>query len=121
MYKNDGKFITTYNEDAYLLHSIFKYKLVPEGKNEKCGFPKTIEDKITSKLEELNISYEIYYQKELESLKDYKKKNKYNKYLEEALLQVEIDKKIDLIKYKLSRLSLEEINKELEKIINTLS
>lgn len=120
LYKNDGKFITCYNDDAYILHSIFGYKLVGEGKNNKLGFPSTVIDKIIDKLDSLSINYEIYYKKELESSKDFKKKNNYQKYLEQGLLQVEIDKKVDLIKYKLSRLDLKEVNKELEKILDVL-
>ncbi len=120
LYKNDGKFITCYNDDAYILHSIFGYKLVGEGKNDKLGFPSTVIDKIIDKLDSLSINYEIYYKKELESSKDFKKKNNYQKYLEQGLLQVEIDKKVDLIKYKLSRLDLKEVNKELEKILDIL-
>lgn len=120
LYKNDGKFITCYNDDAYILHSIFSYKLVGEGKNDKLGFPSTVIDKIIAKLDSLSINYEIYYKKELESSKDFKKKNNYQKYLEQGLLQVEIDKKVDLIKYKLSRLDLKEVNKELEKILDIL-
>lgn len=120
LYKNDGRFITCYNDDAYILHSIFGYKLVGEGKNDKLGFPSTVIDKIIDKLDSLSINYEIYYKKELESSKDFKKKNNYRKYLEQGLLQVEIDKKVDLIKYKLSRLDLKEVNKELEKILDIL-
>lgn len=120
LYKNDGKFITCYNDDAYILHSIFGYKLVGEGKNDKLGFPSTVIDKIIDKLDSLSINYEIYYKKELESSKDFKNKNNYQKYLEQGLLQVEIDKKVDLIKYKLSRLDLKEVNKELEKILDVL-
>ena len=120
LYKNDGKFITCYNDDAYILHSIFGYKLVGEGKNDKLVFPSTVIDKIIDKLDSLSINYEIYYKKELESSKDFKKKNNYQKYLEQGLLQVEIDKKVDLIKYKLSRLDLKEVNKELEKILDVL-
>lgn len=118
--KNDGKFVLAYNDDAYILHSIFNYKLVREGSKDKCGFPSTIIDKIIEKLEELNISYEIYYKNTLESIKDYKKKNTYEKHLKDALIQVEIDKKIDLIKYKLSRLPLENVNKQLETMLNTI-
>lgn len=120
LYKNDGKFITCYNDDAYILHSIFGYKLVVEGKNDKLGFPSTVIDIIIDKLDSLSINYEIYYKKKLESSKDFKKKNNYQKYLEQGLLQVEIDKKVDLIKYKLSRLDLKEVNKELEKILDIL-
>ena len=121
LYKNDGKFITCYNDDAYILHSIFGYKLVGEGKNDKLGFPSTVIDKIIDKLDSLSINYEIYYKKELESSKDFKKKNNYQKYLDQGLLQVEIDKKVDLIKYKLSRLDLKDVNKELEKILDVLN
>ena len=120
LYKNDGKFIVCYNDDAYILHSIFGYKLVGEGKNDKLGFPSTVIDKITEKLDSLTINYEIYYKKELESSKNFKKKNSYQKYLDLGLLQVEVDKKVDLIKYKLSRLDLKEVNKELEKILDIL-
>ena len=118
--KQIGKFINVYNDDAYILHSIFGYKLVGEGKNDKLGFPSTVIDKIIDKLDSLSINYEIYYKKELESSKDFKKKNNYQKYLDQGLLQVEIDKKVDLIKYKLSRLDLKEVNKELEKILDIL-
>lgn len=120
LYKNDGKFITCYNDDAYILHSIFGYKLVGEGKNDKLGFPSTVIDKIIDKLDSLSINYEIYYKKKLESSKEFKKKNNYQKYLDQGLLQVEIDKKVDLIKYKLSRLDLKDVNKELEKILDVL-
>lgn len=120
LYKNDGKFIICYNDDAYILHSIFGYKLVGEGKNDKLGFPSTVIDKIIDKLDSLSINYEIYYKKKLESSKDFKKKNNYQKYLDQGLLQVEIDKKVDLIKYKLSRLDLKDVNKELEKILDVL-
>lgn len=120
LYKNDGKFIVCYNDDAYILHRIFGYKLVGEGKNDKLGFPSTVIDKITEKLDSLMINYEIYYKKELESSKDFKKKNSYQKYLDLGLLQVEVDKKVDLIKYKLSRLDLKDVNKELEKILDIL-
>lgn len=120
LYKNDGKFIVCYNDDAYILHSIFGYKLVGEGKKDKLGFPSTVIDKITEKLDSLMINYEIYYKKELESSKDFKKKNSYQKYLDLGLLQVEVDKKVDLIKYKLSRLDLKDVNKELEKILDIL-
>ena len=44
----------------------------------------------------------------------------YQKYLDLGLLQVEVDKKVDLIKYKLSRLDLKDVNKELEKILDIL-
>ena len=73
LYKNDGKFITCYNDDAYILHSIFGYKLVGEGKNDKLGFPSTVIDIIIDKLDSLSINYEIYYIKELESSKYFKK------------------------------------------------
>ena len=120
LYKNYEKFITCYNEDAYILHSIFNYKRVGEGKHDKLGFPSTIIDKIIEKLEELSINYQIYYKKELEISKDFQENNTYQKYLNEGLLQVEIDKKVDLIKYKLNRLSLEEVNKQLENILDIL-
>lgn len=120
LYKNDGKFVTCYNEDAYILHSIFEYKLVAEGKNDKLGFPSSIIDKIIEKLEKLSINYQIYYKREVETIKDFKENNNYQKYLDEGLLQVEIDKKVDLIKYKLNRLTLDEVNKQLEKILDIL-
>ncbi len=120
LYKNDGKFVTCYNEDAYILHSIFEYKLVVEGKNDKLGFPSSIIDKIIEKLEKLSINYQIYYKREVETIKDFKENNNYQKYLDEGLLQVEIDKKVDLIKYKLNRLTLDEVNKQLEKILDIL-
>lgn len=51
---------------------------------------------------------------------DFQEENNYQKYLEEGLLQVEIDKTVDLIKYKLNRLNLIDINKKLEKILEII-
>jgi len=120
LYRNDGKFVYAYNEDAYIIHSIFNYKLLREGNKDKCGFPYTVMDKVIEKLEELNISYEIYYKNVREKDKDYKRKNSYCLYYEDSLLQVEIDKKIDLIKYKLERLDKKELNKKIENILNII-
>lgn len=61
-----------------------------------------------------------YIIKKIRTAKDFKKKNNYYKYLDTGLLQIKIDKKIDLIKYKLSRLDLKDVNKELEKILDVL-
>ena len=117
LYRNDGKFVVCYNESAYLLHNIFDYKLVREGKKDKLGFPWTVLDNVIKKLTELKINYQIYYKKELESFKDFANVNNYEKYLEDGLLRLEIDKKIDLIQYKLKRMSLKDINGKLEEIM----
>ena len=120
LYCNDGKFVICYNDDAYVLHKIFGYKIIGEGKNDKLGFPNIVLEKLSTKLANLNINYRIYYKKELESFMDFQEENNYQKYLEEGLLQVEIDKKVDLIKYKLNRLNLIDINKKLEKILEII-
>ena len=95
--KNDGKFVLAYNDDAYILHSIFNYKLVREGTKDKCGFPSTIIDKIIEKLEELNISYEIYYKNTLESIKDYKTLLIYSETENPDLLIDEVQKELNEI------------------------
>ena len=84
------------------------------------SFPNIVLEKLSTKLANLNINYRIYYKKELESFMDFQEENNYQKYLEEGLLQVEIDKKVDLIKYKLNRLNLIDINKKLEKILEII-
>jgi len=119
IYKNDSKFVSAYNEDAYILHMIFNYKIVSEGPNEKCGFPKETIYKVIDKLEELNISYEIYYKKELDDSK-YFDNSSYDEFYNKSLLQIEADKKIDLIQYKLKHLNQDDLNKTLDSILNIL-
>lgn len=63
LYRNDGKFVICYNDDAYVLQKIFGYKIIGEGKNDKLGFPNIVLEKLSTKLANLNINYRIYYKK----------------------------------------------------------
>ncbi len=113
MYKNSGKFFNTYNEDALLINYLLGYKLL-DGK--RAGFPDIALEKVTSKLEECNISYTVNYLDKEPIKKDFRKRNAYHKYLKEAKEKIDFKTKVDLILLKIENASLQEIEDILELI-----
>lgn len=66
-----GNFYHTFDDDAYIMHYFFNYKII----NNKAGFPISSLTKIINTLEDHKINYILDSTK-----KDYKKNNKYNYY-----------------------------------------
>lgn len=113
MYKNSGKFFNTYNEDALLINYLLGYKLL-DGK--RAGFPDIALEKVTSKLEECNISYTVNYLDKEPIKKDFRKRNAYHRYLKEAKEKIDFKTRAQLILSKIENASLQEIEEILELI-----
>lgn len=110
-----GGFYQAFDEDAHIINYFFNYKI----KDHRCGFPLTSINKIINLLEEKQINYII--REEEDIIKDFKKKNNYEKYLIKAINKNNINKRIENILNKLYQLdieSLEEILRQLEDKIN---
>lgn len=99
-----GGFYQTFDEDALIISYLFNYKVI----NHKCGFPIIAINKVTNILEENNINY-IIKDKE-EQIKDFKKKNNYDKYLEKSITKDNINKRISNILEKINKLDNNKLN-----------
>lgn len=57
--QSSGKFFEVYDYDAFMFNYLFDYKILQNGKTYKCGFPDSSITKITNKLSDLKISYQM--------------------------------------------------------------
>lgn len=71
--QSSGKFFEVYGYDAFMFGYLFDYKVLQNGKTYKCGFPDSSITKITNKLSDLKISYQIIYRGKIHLLKVLKK------------------------------------------------
>lgn len=94
LHKNGG-FYSVFGESTYILYYLFNYRIIEN----RVGFPISAHDKVISKLEELNINYIDTF---ANITKNYKKRNRFNEFVEKG------KKKYSLI-YRIN-----EINKKLE-------
>lgn len=76
---------------------MFLYKVLQNGKTYKCGFPDNSITKITNKLCDLKISYQIIYRGKNPFVKDFNKINQYSKYRLIALQKEDIKETIDIL------------------------
>lgn len=74
-----GNFYLCLNEDALILHQLFKYKIVESTNFIKVGFPLLNVTKITKGLDDKKINYIVVDEKIIEKQKY--KDNNYSKYL----------------------------------------
>lgn len=112
LYKT-GKFFNAYGDDAIILHYLVGYKYL-KPKN-SVGFPKSALTKVKAKLDDNDLSYEIYDKKDLVE-KHKGVKTKYNKILKESLKSIDIEERLERLKEKLNNYTL----KDLEKVIEAL-
>ena len=99
---------------------LFDYKVLQNGKTYKCGFPDSSITKITNKLSDLKISYQIIYRGKNPHVTDFKKINQYSKYKFIALQKLDIKERIDVLVEKVKSLNEEQAKKimlELEKCL----
>ena len=87
----------------YLVICLF-YKVLQNGKTYKCGFPDSSITKITNKLCDLKISYQIIYRGKNPYVKDFNKINQYSKYRLIALQKEDI-KEMDILVEKVKSLN----------------
>ena len=118
--QSSGKFFEVYGYDAFMFGYLFDYKVLQNGKTYKCGFPDSSLTKITNKLSDLKISYQIIYRGRNPFVKDFKKINQYSKYKLIALQKLDVKERMDALVEKVKSLSEEQAKKvmlELEKCL----
>ena len=118
--QSSGKFFEVYGYDAFIFSYLFGYKIIQNGKTYKCGFPDSSITKITNKLGDLKISYQIIYRGRNPFVKDFKKINQYSKYKLIALQKLDIKEIMDALVEKVKSLNEEQAKKvmlELEKCL----
>ncbi len=118
--QSSGKFFEVYGYDAFMFVFLFDYKVLQSGKTYKCGFPDSSLTKITNKLSDLKISYQIIYRGRNPFVKDFKKINQYSKYKLIALQKLDIKERMDALVEKVKSLNEEQAKKvmlELEKCL----
>ena len=118
--QSSGKFFEVYGYDAFMFGFLFDYKVLQNGKTYKCGFPDSSLTKITNKLSDLKISYQIIYRGRNPFVKDFKKINQYSKYKLITLQKLDIKERMDALVEKVKSLNEEQAKKvmlELEKCL----
>lgn len=106
VFRKAGNFYSVFDEDAIILHSLFKYKI----KDNRVGFPINSIDKITSKLKELHIDYK------LDNILTHFDDDNYEKYLIDCRNKTSLDYKINEIMEKINNASYDELSKLIEVI-----
>lgn len=114
--QTSGIFFETYDNDAIILNYLFNYKIT--GSN-RVGFPNTALSKVINTLESKKIDYSLYY---LNGLKEehHTKPNNYDKVLNKALANYDINKKIEDIITKINKLDNIKLNNLLKVICEYL-
>lgn len=118
--QSSGKFFEVYDYDAFMFNYLFDYKVLQNGKTYKCGFPNSSITKITNKLSDLKISYQIIYRGRNPHVKDFKKINQYSKYKLITLQKLDIKERMDALVEKVKSLNEEHAKKvmlEIEKCL----
>lgn len=106
--RKHGWFYHVFDDDCYILYYLFDYKII----NRKTGFPLSSLNKVINKLTDLSISYEVIE----EGKRDFKKLNKYSKYLKLGISKYDKDNKYLSIYSKLDSLDDTDLDKILEYI-----
>lgn len=113
-----GKFYNVYGEAAYILYYLLSYKI---SSGLKTGFPEQAKDKVVNVLEDNKISYKIYEKDELIEEKDFKKLNKYSKFVSKGILKYKNKDKLASLNEKINNLNELELNELLDIIEKYLS
>lgn len=99
--------------DAYIISELFGYKVLD---SKKCGFPDTALNKVINKLEELKISYKIYFFDRDSIEKDYKKLNKYGYYYNLTYNNLNLKSRMDFLIQKVKEAPDDVLDKIIESI-----
>lgn len=111
-----GSFYNVISKDAYILSSIFNYKINTFSNTVKVGFPLTSLNKVLNTLDKIKINYLVY-----ENNIVIKQKFKRNNYQEFSQNNLTIKERIDAINLKLNEIAqTPEILKILEKVENEI-
>ena len=107
--RKQGKFYCSYEEVAYVMYSIFNYKI----SNGKVGFPLEVLGKVTNTLDSNKVNY-VVIENDNEITKKTFPKNNYSKYLSDGKKTFKVLKYEEELIDKIKELPMDKI----EKIIN---
>lgn len=111
-----GSFYNVISKDAYILSSIFNYKINTFSNTVKVGFPLTSLNKVLNTLDKIKINYLVY-----ENNIVIRQKFKRNNYQEFSQNNLTVKERIDAINLKLNEIAqTPEILKILEKVENEI-
>ena len=116
--KKIGNFYNVYEDDAVILHHLFKYKIIKSKQN--AGFPISAFNKVINTLDDKKISYKIFEKDNLVMEKDYDNINNYNKILKEGNDKLEEEIRLDRIENKIKNMNIDEIGNLLDVIENAI-
>ena len=103
--KKIGNFYNVYEDDAVILHHLFKYKIIKSKQN--SGFPISAFNKVINALDDKKISYKIFEKDNLVMEKDYDNINNYNKILKEGNDKLEEEIRLDRIENKIKNMNID--------------
>ena len=108
IFRKAGNFYSVFDDDAIILHSLFKYKI----KDNRVGFPINSIEKVTDKLKELHVDYK------LDDMITHFEDNKYDYILVDSKNKISLDYKINEIMEKIENSDYNTLNKLIELIDN---
>lgn len=108
VFRKAGNFYSVFDDDAIIIHALFKYKI----KDGRVGFPVNSISKITDKLNELHIDYK------LDNINTHFDDNKYDYYLVDSKNKMALGYKIDEIIDKINNAEFNQLNELIELIDN---
>ena len=110
-----GKFFIVYDDDAFVFHYLFGYRLTSK---DTTGFPETELTKITNTLDDKKISYQVIYKDKDPIVKDYSNLDNYNKILIKSIEYLEMETKIESLKKQIDEIDNYELLCQIVEVIN---
>ena len=107
VFRKNGGFYSVYGDDTYILYYLFNYRII----DDRVGFTKNSFIKLVNVLDSKCINYDNV---------NFKKRNKYSKYVELGKRKHSIDYRIRCILDKINSLSEDKIDDILDYIENKL-
>ena len=101
IFRNSGIFYETFDNDSYIMHYLFSYKISKTG---KVGFPISAKNKVINVLDSKKINYTFIEPNGDNLIKDFKGNNKYDIILNKALAIIDKEKMVNDIKDEINKL-----------------
>ena len=101
IFRNSGIFYEVFDNDAYIMHYLFSYKISNTG---KIGFPISAKNKVINILDSKKINYTFIEPNGDNLTKDFKGNNKYDDILKKSLAIIDKEKMINNIKTEINKL-----------------
>lgn len=107
--RKNGGFYSIYGNDCYVLYYLFNYRII----DDKVGFPLNSYNKVINALDDNCINYVVT---NTNVLKNYKRKNNYDKFVDLGKKKYNLNYRIDSIIKKLNNLTEKDVDEILSLI-----